>query len=264
DNIIVEGKGKGIATDEQATQSLLELQQPKKKNAEIGADTKNSNIKGDTEILNVDKERDEDQDGSNPGQSHVALAGPNPEPMHEDFIAKFYPQVHESLKLTTEEHFLNDKPTEEATGKANVETEVESMVTVPIHQAFLSASLLSTPIIDLTHPKLVSPPAQEPVFTATTVTTATTTTPLPLPPPQQQSTTDLELANHVFALEEICANLAKKNKHQDQTTQALSSMIFMLETHDLCLKIDNYINETVKEAVQTLFKLQFVNASESC
>ncbi|GJV19765.1 retrovirus-related pol polyprotein from transposon TNT 1-94 [Tanacetum coccineum] len=65
-----------------------------------------------------------------------------------------------------------------------------------------------------------------------------------------EEATDLELANHVFALEEICANLAKKNKHQDQTTQALSSRIFALENHDLYSKIDKYINEIVKEVVQ--------------
>ncbi|GKG63164.1 hypothetical protein Tco_0638811, partial [Tanacetum coccineum] len=40
---------------------------------------------------------EEDQAGPNPGQSHVALAGPNPEPMHDDFIATVYPRVHESL-----------------------------------------------------------------------------------------------------------------------------------------------------------------------
>ncbi|GJS12943.1 hypothetical protein Tco_0407415 [Tanacetum coccineum] len=255
-------------------------------NAESGADTEKSNSEGDTEILNVDEERgenvldtvaleertikldegqagldpgntldsrpplDEDQTGSNPGQSHVALAGPNPEPMHEDFIATVYPKVYKILKHTTEEHvflenppssfgtissiknlddaftygdqFLNDKPTEEEL--------------VPP---------LSTPVIDLTPTKPVSPPVQEPVFIATT------TTLLPPPPPlQQQSTTDPELANRVSALEEICANLAKKNKLHDQTTQAFSSKIFTLENHDLYSKIDNYVNETVKEAVQ--------------
>ncbi|GJW33683.1 hypothetical protein Tco_0053715, partial [Tanacetum coccineum] len=84
---------------------------------------------------------EEDQARSNSGQSHVVQAGPNPEPMHEDYVATFFPQVHESLKLATEEHvhienppssfgtlssmknlddaftfgdqFLNDKPTEE-------------------------------------------------------------------------------------------------------------------------------------------------------
>ncbi|GJZ14769.1 hypothetical protein Tco_0550446 [Tanacetum coccineum] len=106
--------------------------------------------------------------------------------MHEDFIATVYPEVHESLKLTTEEQvhtenapsssgtlssmknledaftfgdqFLNDKSTEEEPGKANVETKVESMVTVPIHQASSSVPPLSTPIIDLSPPKPVSPP----------------------------------------------------------------------------------------------------------
>ncbi|GJY27770.1 hypothetical protein Tco_0403537 [Tanacetum coccineum] len=57
---VVEGKGKGIATDEQATQSLLDLQKLKKQNAETGADTKKSNSEGDTEILNVAEEQGED------------------------------------------------------------------------------------------------------------------------------------------------------------------------------------------------------------
>ncbi|GJU81296.1 hypothetical protein Tco_1283661 [Tanacetum coccineum] len=65
---------------------------------------------------------------------------------------------------------------------------------------------LSTPVIDLSTPKLVSPPVQEPVFTATTATT--TTFPLP-PPPQQQSSTDPVLASRVSALEQICANFKK-------------------------------------------------------
>ncbi|GJX81714.1 hypothetical protein Tco_0331195 [Tanacetum coccineum] len=195
--------------------------------------------------------------------------------MHEDFVATVYPQVHENLKLTKEEHihienppsssgtlssmknlddaltfgdqFLNDKPTEEEPGKANVETEVESMVTVPIHQASSSAPQLSTPIIDLTPPNPISPPVQEPIFTATT---ATTTITLPLPPsPLQQSTTVPELATRVFALEKICATFEKKNKLQDKTSQALSSRVYTLENHDLYSKIEKYVNEVVKEAV---------------
>ncbi|GKE96464.1 hypothetical protein Tco_1581319, partial [Tanacetum coccineum] len=172
----------------------------------------------------------EDQAGPNLGQSHVALGGPNLEPMHEDFIATVYPKVHKSLKHTTEEHaflenppsslgslssvknlddaftfcdqLIDDKPTEEEPGKANMESEIESMVTVLIHQASSSVPPLSTPIIDLTPPKAVSPLAQEPVFTATTATK--TTTLLPPPPPQQQSTTDPALAARVLALEQIC------------------------------------------------------------
>ncbi|GJZ21817.1 hypothetical protein Tco_0558856 [Tanacetum coccineum] len=148
--------------------------------------------------------------------------------MHEDFIATVYPHVHESLKLTTEEQvymenplsssgtlssmknrddaftfsdqFLNAKSPEDELRKANVETKAESMVTVPIHQASSSAPPLSTPVID----------------------------PSPLKP-----TIDLELANRVSALEKISANFIKKNKLQDQTTQALSSRAYTLENHDL-------------------------------
>ncbi|GJX13581.1 hypothetical protein Tco_0205339 [Tanacetum coccineum] len=108
---------------------------------------------------------------------------------------------------------------------------------------------LSTPVIDLIPPKPVSSTIQEPAFTATTSTT-TTTLPPPPPPPQQQSTTDFALVARVTTLEQICANFEKKNKVQDQTAHALSSRIFMLENHDLYLKIDKYINENVKEAVQ--------------
>ncbi|GKD34937.1 hypothetical protein Tco_1250446 [Tanacetum coccineum] len=128
----------------------------------------------------------EDQAGPNPGQSHVALPGPNPEPINEDFIAIMYPQVHESLKHPYEEHvhlenplsssgtlssmknldnftfggqFIADKSPKDEPINANMETEVESMVTVPIHQASYFVPPLSTPIIDLSPLKPVSSPA---------------------------------------------------------------------------------------------------------
>nr|GFC87455.1 hypothetical protein [Tanacetum cinerariifolium] len=93
---------------------------------------------------------EEDQARSDRGQSHVAHAEPNPEPMNKDFIAIVYPKVHEILKLTTKEQvyienppsssetfssmknledtftfgdqFLNDKSTEEEPRKANDKT----------------------------------------------------------------------------------------------------------------------------------------------
>ncbi|GJT79379.1 hypothetical protein Tco_1053721 [Tanacetum coccineum] len=85
------------------------------------------------------------------------------------------------------------------------------MVTVPIHQASSTTPTLSTPIIDSNSQPYLS--IQETIFTTTTIITL-----LPPPPPlQQQSTIDLELANR---------------------------------NHNLYSKIDNYINKTVKEAVQ--------------
>ncbi|GKF28318.1 hypothetical protein Tco_0094660, partial [Tanacetum coccineum] len=147
----------------------------------------------------------------NPGQSHVALAGPDPEPMHDDFVA-----TNLGDNFTFGDQFINDKPTEEDSGKSNVETEVESMVIVPIHQASSLVPILSTPVIDLTPLKAISSTIQEPIFTDTTETTIIT---LPLPlPPQQQSTTDPAIASHL---------------------------------RDLPHKIDRTVNEAIKEAVQT-------------
>nr|GEU40788.1 hypothetical protein [Tanacetum cinerariifolium] len=243
-----QGKGKGIATDEQAVQSLLDLHKPKKKirdtsspaNAEIDLEEKTTEIdKGHagsdpckTPESRPPPERvliEEDQAGPNLRQSHVALAGPNPKPMHDVFVATVYVKVYESLKHTTKEHvhlenplcssgtlssmknlednftfgdqFINDKPKEEDPGKTNAETKVESIVT-----------FLFNPVIDLTPPKLVSSTVQEPV---------------------------------------VCANFEKRYKIQDKTVQGLSTRVFMLELRDLPHKIDQTVNEVVKEAVQT-------------
>ncbi|GKD22924.1 hypothetical protein Tco_1224627, partial [Tanacetum coccineum] len=186
---------------------------------------------------------DEDQAGPDPEESRVALAGPDPEPTQDEFMANVYPNVHESLKFLAGEHvilenplsstgtlslmknledaytirdqFFNDKSTEDEPGKLNVEAEVVSMVTVPIYQASSSVPPLSTPVIDLSPSKPAPSTTQVPIFTATTMTT-TITRPL-LPPPQQQSITDFELVARL---------------------------------RDLPHMIDETIRETIKEAVQ--------------
>nr|GEY39156.1 monodehydroascorbate reductase [Tanacetum cinerariifolium] len=121
---------------------------------------------------------DEGQAGSDPGKIHGALAGPDPEPTYDEFMADLYPK------------FINDKLIKDESGKLNVESEVVSMVTVPIHQASSLIPPLSTPIIDLSPPKPASF-TKEPIFTATTTTTITL-----LPPPQPQSTTESEDLPH--------------------------------------------------------------------
>ncbi|GJU99580.1 hypothetical protein Tco_1328851 [Tanacetum coccineum] len=258
--------------------------------AEIGAETDMMNSEGDTEILNIGEEQgkdvankvdleektvkiDEGQAGSNPGktpeslpppervlmtedqapnpgQSHMALAGTDPKPMHDDFVATMYPQVHESLKHLDEEHvhlenpqsstrtlssmknldnftfgdqFIADKSSKDETRNANMETKVESMVTVPIHQASSSVPPLSTPVINLSAPKLVSSLIQASIFTTKTKTTTTTT--LPPPAPQQQSITDPALASYISVLETICANFEKRHKLQDKNVQAIKEAV---------------------------------------
>nr|GEU62417.1 putative ribonuclease H-like domain-containing protein [Tanacetum cinerariifolium] len=129
---------------------------------------------------------DEDQARTDPRESREALAGPDPEPTHDEFMADLYPKVKKSLKFLADEHiiledpinltgtlslmknledanvvgdqFINDKSTEDESEKPNVEAEVVSMVNVPIYQAPFSVPLLSTPVpvIDLLPPKPAS------------------------------------------------------------------------------------------------------------
>ncbi|GJY08697.1 hypothetical protein Tco_0375751 [Tanacetum coccineum] len=130
---------------------------------------------------------DEDQAGPDPGESHVALAGPNPEPTHDEFMANVYPNVQESLKFPADEHVILEEPLSSSGTLSSMKRN--------LYGRLPRFYLLSTPIIDLSPPKPVSFTTQAPVFTATTTTTAAT---LP-PPPQQQSTTESELTIHVAA-----------------------------------------------------------------
>ncbi|GKE80750.1 hypothetical protein Tco_1550750, partial [Tanacetum coccineum] len=105
----------------------------------------------------------------------------------------------------------------------------------------------STPVIDLTPPKPVPSTTQEPIVTATTAIT-TTTLPL-LPHPQQQSTPDSELVARVTALEQKFSVFKKKSKTLDNMTQNLGSRVFTLELRDLPHKINQTVNEVVKEVI---------------
>ncbi|GJQ91280.1 retrovirus-related pol polyprotein from transposon TNT 1-94 [Tanacetum coccineum] len=223
-----------------------------------------------------DNKMDEDQVGPDLGESRVALVGPYPEPTHDEFMANVYPKVHESLKFLADEHviledplsstrtlssmknlddaftigdqFINDKATEEEPKKLNVESEVVSMVTVPIYQASSLVPPLSTLVIDLSSPKPISSTTQAPIFIATMTNTTTT---LPLPPsPQQQSTMYSELVVRIITLEMKFSDLEQKSKNIDNTTKNLGSRVFTLEHRDLPHKIDETVHETVKEAEQ--------------
>nr|GEV71944.1 copia protein [Tanacetum cinerariifolium] len=239
---VIEGKGKAIATEEQPARSLLSLYTPKRKiretpspaDADTGDDTKKVISEGDTEVLNIGEEQgedvdnqvydkmDEDQAGSDPGKSHVALVGSNRKLMHDHFVATVCLKGHESLKILADEHviledppsssetlssmkilddtctfwdqFFNDKSTEDKPGKQNVDAKFVSMVTVPIHITSTSIPPLSTPIIDLSPPK-------------------------------------------------------PKSHTLDNATQNLGSRVFTLELRDLPHKINQTINEVVKEVV---------------
>nr|GEU80074.1 hypothetical protein [Tanacetum cinerariifolium] len=243
-----------------------------------GVASEKTNSGGDTEILQITEElkedvdkqvfMNEDQAGPDPRESRMALAGPHPEPTYAEFMVDLYPKVQESLKFPADEHviiedpisstgslslmknledaytiedqFIDDKSTEHELEKTNVESEVVSMVTIPIYQASSSIPPMSTPVpvIDLLPPKLASSTTQAPIFTATTITTTT----LPLPPPlPQQSTSYSELVAHVITLEQKLTVFEKKSKTLDNTTQNLGSRVFTLELRDLSHKINQSI-----------------------
>ncbi|GJW24377.1 hypothetical protein Tco_0038188 [Tanacetum coccineum] len=221
---------------------------PSSADAETGAGSDKTNSGGDTEAGSDPSKTlesrpppeqvfmDEDQAGPDPGESRVALAGPNPEPMQDEFMANVYPNVHESLKFPADEHviledpissfgtlslmknlddaynigdqFLNDKSIEDEPGKLNVEAEVVSMVIVLIYQASSSVPPLTTPVIDLSPPKHVPSTTQAPIVTAII-----------------------------------------KSKTLDNTTQNLGYRVFTLELRDLPHKINETVCEAVKEVV---------------
>ncbi|GKE04086.1 hypothetical protein Tco_1396104 [Tanacetum coccineum] len=169
---------------------------------------------------------EEDHARPDPRISRVALAEPDPEPRHNEFMADLYPKVQER--------------------KLNVEAEVVSMVTVPIYQASSSVPPLLTPVIDLSPPKPASSTTQALIFIATTTTTPTTL----LPPPKQQSITELELAERVAALKKKLFDLEHNNKNLDNTARNLRSRVYTLELRDLPHNINEAVRENVKEAVQ--------------
>ncbi|GJW71881.1 hypothetical protein Tco_0128798 [Tanacetum coccineum] len=136
--------------------------------------------------------QDEGQAGSNPGNatefqpqpSHVVYVGPNLKPIDlavSDASTQQNPkQMDEEFTTTAYPNFFVEKQQDEEPEKTNAESEVQSMVTVPIHQDTSSVPPMTTPVIDLTTSQSDSP---LPTSTVTT-TTITTTTTLPPPPPQ--------------------------------------------------------------------------------
>ncbi|GKA48891.1 retrovirus-related pol polyprotein from transposon TNT 1-94 [Tanacetum coccineum] len=107
--------------------------------------------------------------------------------MDEGFILIAYPNVQENLKLTVEEHFINDKPFEAENEKITAETEAESMVSVTIQQDSSAIPPMTSPVIDLiSRPDSPNVHWLLPATTTTTaIVTATTTTTIlpPLPQP---------------------------------------------------------------------------------
>ncbi|GKE68994.1 hypothetical protein Tco_1527066, partial [Tanacetum coccineum] len=260
----VQGKGKEKGVEEQAANDLLTLQTPKKKKEGQAGPNPGVQDKGQAG-LNPGVQ-DEGQVGPNPGiaaesqlqSSHVVHAGPNlkhmdlgtsdastqqkPEQMDEEFTTTAYPNVQGNLKLLTEDQFFMEKPHKEEPGKTNVEAEVQSMVSVPIHQDTSSVPPMTTPVIDLTKSQSDSP---LPTSTATASTITTTTI---LPPPPPQSTTDPILVCCIGKLEQHIAGLIQNNLALEERLYKHGSRLYKLENLNIPHQVSKVVDEIVTDA----------------
>ncbi|GKD38288.1 hypothetical protein Tco_1258495 [Tanacetum coccineum] len=108
---VVEGKGKAIIKEELGEdvekQVDLEEKTTKLDQDQVGSDP------GETHESRPPPEHvlmDEDQAGPDPGIRRVAFVGPDPEPTYGEFMATLYPKVQESLKFPTDEHVILEDP----------------------------------------------------------------------------------------------------------------------------------------------------------
>ncbi|GKC51967.1 retrovirus-related pol polyprotein from transposon TNT 1-94 [Tanacetum coccineum] len=198
-----------------------------------------------------------------------------PEQMDEEFTTTAYPNVQENLKLPTEDQvileepasssrtlsslqnlekdlsftnqFFIEKPQEEEPGKTNAKAEVQSMVSVPIHQDTSSVPPMTTPVIDLTKSQSDSP---LPTST-TTISTITTTTPTLLPPPPQpqQSTADPILVKRIGELEQHMADLIQNNLALEERLDKQGTRLYNLENLNIPHKVSQAVDEIVTDAV---------------
>nr|GEV50018.1 integrase, catalytic region, zinc finger, CCHC-type, peptidase aspartic, catalytic [Tanacetum cinerariifolium] len=185
----VQRKGKEKVVDEQAAHDLLTLQTPKMKShadqfifqkrtampTEPSGHAESPSLDEELALTDSEWESDKGVPDINVGDHNEGQARSNP-----GDVAESQPQ---------------SSHVEEEPEKTNTESEVQSMVTVPIHQDTSSVPPMTTSIIDFTVSQPVSATAQASLPTSIATTSAvTTTTTLPPPPPQpQQSTADQTL-----------------------------------------------------------------------
>ncbi|GJU35171.1 retrovirus-related pol polyprotein from transposon TNT 1-94 [Tanacetum coccineum] len=252
----VQGKGKEKVVEEQAAHDLLTLQTPKKKSpadqfifqrhtpmpTEPSGHAESPSLDAKQALTDSETESDEEvpgiyagvqdegQAGPNPGEQDEGQAGPNlehmdleitdaskqqnPEQMDEEFTTTAYPN-----ELSFTNQFLIKKSQEDEPEKTNTESEVQSMVTVPIHQDTSSVPPMTTPAIDLTVSHPVSTTIHAPLLTSTTTL--------------EQHTADLIQSN--LALEE------RLDKH--------GSRLYNLENLNIPYKVSQAVDEIVTDAV---------------
>ncbi|GJZ91915.1 hypothetical protein Tco_0663980 [Tanacetum coccineum] len=225
----------------------------------------------------VARVQDEGQAGPNPGEHDEGKAGPNP----GDAATSQPPSSHvENLKLLSEgevrleepassagtlsslqhldkelsfaDQFLVEKSQEDEPEKTNTESEVQSMVIVPIHQDTSSVLLMTTPVINLTISQPVPTAVQAPLPTLTataTSTTITTTITLPLLPQPQQSSSYSILIQCIGELEQHMADLVQANLALEERMDKHGSILYKLENLNIPYQVRKAVDEIVTDAV---------------
>ncbi|GJY39227.1 retrovirus-related pol polyprotein from transposon TNT 1-94 [Tanacetum coccineum] len=222
---------------------------------------------------------------------------PNPKQMDDEFTTTAYPNVQENLKLPTEgevrleepacsagtlsslqnldkelsftDQLLMEKSQEDELKKTNTESEVQSMVIVPIHQDTSSVPLMTTPFIDLTVSQPVPTAVQAPLptITATATATTTTTTLPPIPPQPQQGSSDLILIQCIGELEQHMADMVEAIQALEERLDKQGSRLYKLENlnilHQVSKAVDEIIIDVVGWAIQAPLRDRFRDFPEA-
>nr|GEU37776.1 UBN2 domain-containing protein [Tanacetum cinerariifolium] len=151
-----------------------------------------------------------------------------------------------------------EKPQEEEPKKTNIESEVQSMIMVPIHQDTSLVPPMTTPVIDLAVSQPVFATVQAPLPTSTSITSAvTTTTTLPPPPPQpQQSTADQTLLHCICELQQHMVNLLQYNLALEEMLDKHGSRLYNLKNLNIPHQLSKAVDEIVTDEIlqQRMFK----------
>ncbi|GJS78327.1 hypothetical protein Tco_0728208 [Tanacetum coccineum] len=147
-----------------------------------------------------------------------------------------------------------EKPHEEASWKTNAETEVQSMVSVPIHQDTSTIPPMTTPVMDLTTMQSDSP---LPTLTTTT-SIITTTTYLPPPPQPRQSIADPILVSHIGELEQHMTDLIQNNLALEERLDKQGARLYNLENLNIPHKAHE-VHNFLYEALQKSLELDYSN-----
>ncbi|GJU05514.1 hypothetical protein Tco_1121944 [Tanacetum coccineum] len=239
----VQGKRKEKVAKEQVAHDLLTLQTPKPKNpadqfifqrhtpmpTEPFEHADSPSLDAELALTNSETESEEEVPLIKAGDQDEGLAGPKPGEQDEG-QAGSNPVLH-------------GKATGRRTRKTNAEIEVQSMVSVPIHQDTSSVPPMTTPVIDLTKSQSDSP------LPTSTATTSTITTSITLPPPPLQSTTDSILIRRIGELEQHITDLIQNNLALEERLDKHGSRLYKLENLYIPNQVSKAVDEIVTDAV---------------